>query len=1232
MLTGIPELDKVRRKYPQYNSMDDSTLASKLAVKFPNAYGYLPDKVKANTHTDPVVKTVSDNMHTSLLDHIGSAIKQTISDYGTALSQPGQKLNEAIGEFSKGSVGKGIANLAESGVALFGTLLAPLSVPAEKIGSVLPQSIQNMGLSKKVADTINYNINAPTATPQGLVDKLVDTLPDHIPIPTGNGNLTYVTKDEFKNLGLPKDVADKLSEAGQNVNNLLVQTLLGKKAEMMLPEQFKPLYDTNYKGNTSTEAQGSTTTEKPIQTTTQQENVQPTLSKSTYYMPLSDLSPEAVQTRLLTERQKFTDMQLSDEVHQHWNEPQDMGNLSEQNTVSDKIASAVGNVLGKSQAKAMFADESMKKLNSYYNFFKDEFTRKGVKQLLPQLRDAVENTAYIAGEQTGKDFKVMFKDANDRKSLFWIRTSSALNDGIPSLDALKSELGKVKGTEYESQVQHAITNYDRLVPGVANVAAATDGMYARANSFGIDYQYRKGYISDLVKDANAVDNPFPMRGKDGSRYYLHDREYETAGDAVKAGKKLISTDIAEVLQNRKRNGELQIQQKIFTDKMKTMIDPSTKLPLTKKSTVKLSPVDLQNKGVDELRNIFKDNVNTENMSDADIFKEANKVSAARDIYNALRKNKGEVNTEIQNNIDNLRNDGYKVEVKPNRKGQQRLFVNDIEQNSKELYIKRTIQSPKDYVPVRMFNRQTINVHPDYARLMKAMMGDDSVKNSLIGDITLQAEGTLKHSILGLDTFHLSRMAQLGLAILGHDNYNRGLSLIEYSPEILSQLRDAGQVSPDLYNFYMQSKPTFDKLVSGGLNLGKYMENMERGLIGKSGLSGFNTFVFQKFGRGIMSELAMKMYDRNAKMFGDKLSDEQIISKTVKEANIYYANLGRQGIFKNPTWQSLSRIFALAPNWWESGIKRELLGFKQIAQIPTDIVKGNGVRVGNVARGLGSLTLGWIAANQIANMITRGHPTWNNPEDGHKWDAWIPGGTRGEGYWLSPISTSFELTHDMLRYMEMGNDVMQSALRIGRNKLSPVGRALDVIAEQRNYQGKKLVGKDIFLEAGKALDPTMLTLRGISPLYPQSDLERQLFASGGVKLSPIYSIGKTKAEQEMMKIINNKGEFYTTPEEQAKYNFIYKYVDKMKKGEVTQSDKDEAKKLNIFTAPNIKKMQRLLSETAARLAFKKLTAEEATKVWKLMKPQERSQYIDIYQTKLDNALQSGQNMRKVLGQQ
>lgn len=47
----VAELERFKRKYPQYDDLDDSAIANKLATKYPDAYGDLPSKVEQSKGT-----------------------------------------------------------------------------------------------------------------------------------------------------------------------------------------------------------------------------------------------------------------------------------------------------------------------------------------------------------------------------------------------------------------------------------------------------------------------------------------------------------------------------------------------------------------------------------------------------------------------------------------------------------------------------------------------------------------------------------------------------------------------------------------------------------------------------------------------------------------------------------------------------------------------------------------------------------------------------------------------------------------------------------------------------------------------------------------------------------------------------------------------------------------------------------------------------------------------------
>lgn len=56
----MPELIKFREKYPQYSDLDDTTIANKLATKYPEAYGDLPNKIQGIQPQQPPKKDLFD--------------------------------------------------------------------------------------------------------------------------------------------------------------------------------------------------------------------------------------------------------------------------------------------------------------------------------------------------------------------------------------------------------------------------------------------------------------------------------------------------------------------------------------------------------------------------------------------------------------------------------------------------------------------------------------------------------------------------------------------------------------------------------------------------------------------------------------------------------------------------------------------------------------------------------------------------------------------------------------------------------------------------------------------------------------------------------------------------------------------------------------------------------------------------------------------------------------------
>ncbi|MHB8483272.1 MAG: hypothetical protein ACYDBV_11165, partial [Nitrospiria bacterium] len=265
MPQGVPELQNFRSKYPEYSGMNDSTLAAKLASKYPDAYGDLPGKVKSLGTNIPVMDQIrmqregTENQYHDYNNALNDTKRQERNlqsqnegnflgikydkntpgvkaneELGNILSQPGQNLNKALGEFGqaiqgKGGVGgvvgnalTGISDLANAGLSTVGSGFGAADW-------LLRQLPGGQGASNILNAPFNLVGKAVQAGQEGL-DKLTQGLPQGV-----------------KNLGLPQEQANKLSQSLSGVNQGLAQLLLAHGMDAgykkIMPEKFSPQVD-----------------------------------------------------------------------------------------------------------------------------------------------------------------------------------------------------------------------------------------------------------------------------------------------------------------------------------------------------------------------------------------------------------------------------------------------------------------------------------------------------------------------------------------------------------------------------------------------------------------------------------------------------------------------------------------------------------------------------------------------------------------------------------------------------------------------------------------------------------------------------------------------------------------------------------------------------------------------------------------------------------------------------
>jgi len=280
------------------------------------------------------------------------------------------------------------------------------------------------------------------------------------------------------------------------------------------------------------------------------------------------------------------------------------------------------------------------------------------------------------------------------------------------------------------------------------------------------------------------------------------------------------------------------------------------------------------------------------------------------------------------------------------------------------------------------------VHRGYEKVFNSVtatsaLADAEVLGLPVGQALMKGTGTLKHSLLLFDTFHAMRMSAKAMSLKGSPAYGKGLSLLEYKDADLATAVKNGEITQTMADYAKAKRPIGERLVANGLNVGRVQEALYSDIVRQIPLAGdFNKWVFEKLTRGTMMESAIKEFER-VKKANPALGDDAVARKVSKDLNIYFGNLGRQGVFRSRTFQDLARLVFLAPQWFESMAQTEGRALGQAVKVPFT------GKVGSIAKGTGSLLFATFVATQLTNLITKHRPTWQNDE-GHKLDAWIHG--------------------------------------------------------------------------------------------------------------------------------------------------------------------------------------------------------------------------------------------------
>lgn len=461
--------------------------------------------------------------------------------------------------------------------------------------------------------------------------------------------------------------------------------------------------------------------------------------------------------------------------------------------------------------------------------------------------------------------------------------------------------------------------------------------------------------------------------------------------------------------------------------------------------------------------------------------------------------------------------------------------------------------------------EPIAVRGGYQRLVGNMLSVSQVPLWPGGQAALMHQSALKHGVmLMLDTFHLGRLAQYTKALVGWKGSNwkgeGGQAALNYRPQELDEAVRQGIISKEaadwakgpiditeripgqpqvivngraVSGFRTRSYPRWhiaDLLISKGLNATKVTDALYKDAVQHIPLIGeplhraigpFNHWLFDKFMPGVLIESAVRNLETLNRQ-NPNVPLPRMVRDVVKDINTFYGNLGKQGFFKNATLRDLSQLVLLAPEWQQGLLMKELqfysrLGLKGARAAGIDLPYRRGLpAMGTLGSGMARGLLTYFAVTQLLNLFTRRQFTFQNPEEGHKLDAWIPLG-KENGFWLSPLSVFAEVLHDVIRFAETKPRWYDAFLQIGANRLGPIGKAGWILAK-----GESPTGEEYSTSAGvlKGAASQVIPIAGPGPISlstparavahavapgtfsppPQGALTRQLLATGaGIKV-------------------------------------------------------------------------------------------------------------------------------------
>ena len=567
-----------------------------------------------------------------------------------------------------------------------------------------------------------------------------------------------------------------------------------------------------------------------------------------------------------------------------------------------------------------------------------------------------------------------------------------------------------------SAIDYADANFDKLFQVAKKYQIKTGLQLSMEGLSGIEVRHRDNYVMHAQDVEGRFDfSTSPSIGRGDNVRFKKFRTHDTYADSIAAGVIPQSLDAVKLLKARLNLGQRAMNNRAWLENLNKMTDAKTGQPLSAPFTSKIVT-----RPVTQFR-------------------------------------------QAGNRSIPVADQGWSIQYR------------DVNGVRTPVQVASEMQAPDGYERVN-FAGQDIAIHEGFAPLFHALTDPSALAINPLARAVLQGVAAGKHVLLAFDSFHLMRLGFWASIVQQRPTgYKRGLMLLDQTAPEIMRLAQDGEIPRSYLNQIMEDKALVDNvMIKTGYNVGTITDNLYSHLVQKIPITGaFNKWLFGQFQRGAMTSAWLFEFKR-VKSENPELSDLEVGRRVSKDLNIRFGSIGSQGWFKSRTFQDLARLTFLAPQWNEGLIKSELGGVKGLAK---GIVTGDSSQMGTLGKSVGTALLFSFVANQIINLVTRGHPTTENKEEGMdaKMSAWIPDITgSGSGIMVSSLSLPMETLHLIAKNVERRGTAQDAARQYLQSRLGVFTRPLWTLLTKRDWADRPIKNEDMIKELAKSAIPVPIS--------------------------------------------------------------------------------------------------------------------------------------------------------------